>query len=118
MMGSFPVIFFVIFLARIMGELTVLKATQYIYEKSPKLRIRGSGFDALDLEIILEIGSPGQPYLTADKDFLISKDSTGLVLKLLGNRRYDLLIENLFCFCSIVCLLDGATCLGKLFLLP
>lgn len=93
-MGSFPVIFFVIFLARIMGEVTVMTATQYIYEISPKLRIRGSGFDAPNHEIILDIGSPGQPYLSVDKDFLISKDSDDLVLKLLGNRRYDLLFEN------------------------
>jgi hypothetical protein len=53
------------------------------------LRIRGSGFDANDHDILLDLGSAGQPSLVADKVFMISKDSNGdgLILKLLGNRR-------------------------------
>lgn len=89
MIGGLALAFFLVFLTRIFGEVTVLKATQYIYDKSPKLRIRGSGFDANDHDILLDIGSAGQPSLVVDKDFMITKDSDGdgLILKLLGNRR-------------------------------
>ncbi len=72
-----------------LSEVTVLKAVQVIYDKSPKLRIRGTGFDADDHDIVLELGASGQPALKVDKDFLISKDSDGdgIILKLLGNRK-------------------------------
>lgn len=71
------------------SEVTVLKSPQVIYDKSPKLRIRGSGFDANDHDITLDIGASGQPSLRADKDFLITKDADGdgIILKLLGNRK-------------------------------
>lgn len=100
MMGSFSAVFFVIFLARIMGEVTVLRTTQYIYDKSPKLRIRGSGFEVPDHDIILDIGSSGQPSLTVDKDYMITKDADGdgLILKLLGNRRYDFTLCTFYSF--------------------
>ena len=76
-------------IAAVFSEVTVLKTVQTIYDKSPKLRIRGSGFDADDHDIILELGASGQPSLKVDKDFLISKDNDGdgLILKLLGNRK-------------------------------
>lgn len=72
-----------------LAEVTVLKSVQVMYDKSPKLRIKGSGFDAEDHDMILEIGVTGQPKLRADKDYLVSKDADGegLILKLLGNRR-------------------------------
>ena len=71
------------------AEVTVLRTTQYIYDKSPKLRIRGSGFDANDHDILLELGVSGQDPLAVDKDFMITKDADGdgLILKLLGNRK-------------------------------
>ena len=73
----------------IIAEVTVLKTVQVIYDKSPKLRIRGSGFDAQDHDIKLDIGATGQPSLIADKDFMITKDADGdgIILKLLGNRK-------------------------------
>lgn len=76
-------------LSTVFSEVTVLKVVQTIYDKSPKLRIRGSGFDADDHDIILELGASGQPSLKVDKDYLISKDNDGdgLILKLLGNRK-------------------------------
>jgi hypothetical protein len=76
--------------AQVMAEVTVLRTTQYIYDKSPKLRIRGSGFDVDDHDIMLEISANGQTPLQVDKDFMISKDSDGdgLILKLLGNRKW------------------------------
>jgi hypothetical protein len=73
----------------LLAEVTVLKTVQVIYDKSPKLRIRGSGFDAQDHDISLELAATGQPSLVTDKDFMITKDADGdgIILKLLGNRR-------------------------------
>ena len=78
-----------LWLSCVLSEITVLKIAQTIYDKSPKLRIRGTGFDAEDHDILLELGATDQP-LKVDKDYLISKDGDGdgLILKLLGNRRY------------------------------
>jgi len=78
------------YLQVILAEVTVLKTVQVIYDKSPKLRIKGSGFDAQDHDIQLDIGAAGQPSLIADKDFLVTKDSDGegIILKLLGNRKW------------------------------
>lgn len=62
---------------------------QTVYDKSPKIRIRGSGFDAEDHNIVLTIGATGQDPLKVDKDFLISKDADGdgIILKLIGKRK-------------------------------
>jgi len=61
-----------------------------IYDKSPKLRIRGTGFDAEDHDIKLDLGVTGQDPLKPDKDYLITKDADGdgIILKLLGNRKW------------------------------
>ena len=86
-------IFFVVIALAIVAiavaEVTVLRTTQYIYDKSPKLRIRGSGFDAQDHDILLDLSANGDSPLVVDKDYMITKDSDGdgLILKLLGNRR-------------------------------
>lgn len=76
--------------AQVAAEVTVLRTAQYIYDKSPKLRIKGSGFDVDDHDIILELAANGQSNLQVDKDFMISKDGDGdgLILKLLGNRKW------------------------------
>lgn len=87
MRGSLVVAFFLSLLNAIVAEVTVLKAVQTIYDRSPKLRIRGSGFDADEHSIILEMSASGQPSLRVDKDFLITKDDDGLILKLLSARR-------------------------------
>ena len=73
--------------ALINAEVTVLKIVQTIYDRSPKLRIKGTGFDADDHDITLDISAPGQESLRADKDFLITKDDDGIILKLLSARR-------------------------------
>lgn len=75
-------------LSAAIAEVTVLKVVQTIYDRSPKLRIRGSGFDADEHSIILEMSASGQPSLRVDKDFLITKDDDGLILKLLSARRW------------------------------
>ena len=74
-------------LQTIVAEVTVLKVVQTIYDRSPKLRIRGSGFDADEHSINLELSASGQPSLRADKDYLITKDDDGIILKLLSARR-------------------------------
>jgi hypothetical protein len=76
----------------VVAEVTVLKVVQTIYDRSPKLRIRGSGFDADEHSIILELSASGQQSLRADKDYLITKDDDGIILKLLSARRYKLIV--------------------------
>mmetsp|Transcript_16378 Transcript_16378/g.15700 ORF Transcript_16378/g.15700 Transcript_16378/m.15700 type:complete len:936 (-) Transcript_16378:423-3230(-) len=71
-----------------LAEVTVLKVVQTIYDRSPKLRIRGSGFDEAEHNILLELSASGQPSLKIDKDFLITKDDDGIILKLLSARRW------------------------------
>ena len=71
----------------LLAEVTVLKVVQTIYDRSPKLRIRGSGFDADEHSILLELSASGQPSLKVDKDYLITKDDDGIILKLLSARR-------------------------------
>jgi len=72
----------------VQAEVTILPKVQTIYGRSPKLRIRGSGFDADEHSILLELSAPGQPSLRLDKDYLITKDDDGLILKLLGGRKW------------------------------
>lgn len=75
----------------LLAEVTIVRVVQTIYDQSPKLRIRGSGFDASDSDINIDLGVAGQNYLVRDRDFMISKDSDGdgIILKLLSNRRYS-----------------------------
>lgn len=75
----------------VVAEVTVLQGqVQTIYDRSPKLRIKGSGFDADDHDITLELSASGQPSLKVNKDFTITKDEQGegIILKLLSNRRW------------------------------
>jgi hypothetical protein len=71
------------------AEVIVFKSAQVIYDKSSKLCLKGSGFNANDHNVILELGAQNQPTLRVDKDYLITKDANGdgLILKLLGNRK-------------------------------
>ena len=60
MMKALCLIIALIFLVEfIVAEVTVLKVVQTIYDRSPKLRIRGSGFDADEHSIILDISAQG-----------------------------------------------------------
>ena len=85
----FALVTVVIISSVVLAEVTVLKQVQVIYDTSPKLRIRGSGFDAREHDTKILIGLIGQPSLIADKDFMIVKDTDGdgVILKLLGNRK-------------------------------
>jgi hypothetical protein len=71
------------------AEVTVLKQVQVIYDRSPKLRIRGSGFDVDEKELLIDIGANRSPSLVAGKDFALTvdEDGDGVVLKLLSNKR-------------------------------
>jgi hypothetical protein len=64
---------------------------QTIYDRSPKIRIRGTGtwFNAKEDDIFLRLSAMGEDSLKKDKDYIISKDDDGdgIVLKLLGQRR-------------------------------
>lgn len=77
-------------LALAAAEVTILKSVTYLYDRSPKLRIRGDGFESVsEHDIILDIGATGQPTLRMDKDYLLSKDpdGDGIILKLLSARK-------------------------------
>jgi hypothetical protein len=71
----------------VFADVTVSHAVQTIYDRSPKLRIKGSGFNADEHSIILDLAASGQASLRVDKDFLITRDDDGLILKLLSNKR-------------------------------
>ena len=90
----FLIVLILHFTAYCAAEITILKSAsvQIIYDRSPKLRIRGSGFDADERSIILNLSVNNQPSLKIDKDFLITKDDEGLTLQLLSNRRYNFII--------------------------
>ena len=70
-----------------LAEVTILKVVQTIYDISPKLRIKGSGFDADEHDILITLGSQNQPALKLGQDFSLTKDDDGLILKLLSVRR-------------------------------
>lgn len=73
-----------------LSEVTILAGVQVIYDESPKIKIKASGFDADDHDITLDIGSTGAS-LRGGKDYLIQKDDDGIILKLLTNRRWAIL---------------------------
>ena len=58
-----------------------------IYDTSPEIRIKGSGFDADGHDIILTLGAAGTHPLKVDKDFVITKDADGIILKLIGKKK-------------------------------
>jgi hypothetical protein len=89
----FPAVFFVLAfcLQYVVADVTILNTVQVIYDRSPKIRIRGSGFaDVAAEDISLDLGAANQPPLMVDTDYTITKDSDGdsLVLKLTPDRRF------------------------------
>ena len=86
------------------GEVSVTGAPQTIYDRSPKIRLKGSGFDAEDHDITLEISASGQPPLKVDKDFTLTKDDDGegVLLKLVAGRRYAFLLFLSYIWCEII----------------
>ena len=82
--------FFLVVLKIALAEITILKTVQTIYDRSPKLRIKGSGFDAEERDILITLSSNGQPPLKLGKDFMITKEDDGIILKLLSVRRLEI----------------------------
>jgi len=87
-MNIFQLFVVVLLLSACAAEVTILKAVQTLYDRSPKLRIKGAGFDVEDHDIILDISAQGEESLRVEKDFMINKDDDGLILKLLVNRKW------------------------------
>ena len=82
----------------VLADVTVLKYVTFLYDRSPKLRIRGSGFTASSNDTRVTIGTRGGASLVLNEDFTILKDegiTDGIVLKLMNNKRYES-YENLF----------------------
>ncbi len=69
------------------AEVTILQQVQTIYDRAPKLRIKGVGFDADEHDISIELAASGEESLRMDKDFILSKSDDGIVLKLLSARK-------------------------------
>ena len=72
----------------VVAEITILRVVQTIYDRAPKLRIKGSGFDVEASAISLGFASGGGSTLTPGKDFSLLKDDDGLILKIFANRRF------------------------------
>lgn len=66
---------------------TVLQSSQIYYDRSPKIRIKGSGFNVEDRNVYLDIAT-NIGTLTKNKDYMINMDGDGegVILKLLSNR--------------------------------
>jgi hypothetical protein len=71
----------------ILGEVTIVQQVQTIYDRAPKLRIKGVGFDVDEHDITLEMSASGEEPLRMDKDFILSKSDDGIILKRLSSRK-------------------------------
>ena len=69
------------------AEIKVTSKLAVIYDRTPKLYIAGTGFDADSHDIILELSATDELPLTK-KDFALEKNDNGLILKLFGARRF------------------------------
>ena len=76
------------FCSQLSAEVTIVTQVQTIYDRSPKLRIKGVGFDVDDHDIKLTLSSGSEEPLRIDKDFMLTKVEDGIVLKLLTSRRW------------------------------
>ena len=88
-MRSILFLYFLVLISHVLSEVTVVTKVQTLYDRSPKLRIKGTGFDAEEDDIFLDLSALGEDSLKKDKDYIIDKeeDGAGIVLKLLGKRR-------------------------------
>jgi hypothetical protein len=69
------------------SEVTIVQQVQKIYDRGPKLRIKGVGFDVDEHDITLELSASGEESLRRDKDYILSKLQDGIILKLLSSRK-------------------------------
>ena len=74
----------------IQAEVSILSKVQYLYDRSPKLRIRVSNIaDVNPNDITLSIGVKGQTPLISPQDITLDKDSDGegLIIQLAPNKK-------------------------------
>lgn len=76
-------------LSGLLAEVSVLRQVQHIYDTSPQVRIRGSGFDAGEKKIKLVLGVRGLSPLLTGKDYQVNLDQNGdgLILILLPDKK-------------------------------
>ena len=68
------------------AEVTILKNVQTLYDRSPKLRIRGSGFDPVD-DLLLSVSSTNSHALIQGTDFKITNATdSGITLRLMDEK--------------------------------
>ena len=75
---------------RIRAEVSILSKVQYLYDRSPKLRIRVSNTADVDTkDITLSIGMKSQTPLVSPQDITLDKDSDGegLIIQLAPNKK-------------------------------
>ena len=75
---------------RIRAEVSILSKVQYLYDRSPKLRIRVSNIADVDTkDITLSIGMKSQTPLVSPQDITLDKDSDGegLIIQLAPNKK-------------------------------
>jgi hypothetical protein len=96
-MAAVSVVIGVFLVLQAFVEITLPQFVQTIYDRTPKLRIRGAGFDADEHDISIDISANGEEPLRMDKDFVLSKseDNDGIVLKLLFSRKLKFKIYSL-----------------------
>jgi hypothetical protein len=71
--------------------ISIFRQTQIIYDRTPKIRLFGTGLEKIDVQdISIEVGALGFEPLIAGSDFTILKDNDGdrLFLMLKPYRRY------------------------------
>jgi heme exporter protein D len=80
---------FVLTVASVSAKVTVFEAVETIYDQAREIRINGTGFEADEHNILLDIGPHRKAYLVTGKDFQVKKadDGLGLSLKLLEGRK-------------------------------
>jgi hypothetical protein len=88
MLSSWIALVSVLAVGFVSAEVTILTQVQTIYDRAPKLRIKGQGFDADEHDITIELSANGEDPLRMDKDFILSKSDEGIVLKLLTSRKW------------------------------
>jgi hypothetical protein len=83
-----PIYFLLLFLPLRTSEVVIgEKQVQAIFDMSPKLHIKGFGFDAREPDITIEMSAQGAEPLRKGIDFLLSKDRDGLVLTLVDQKK-------------------------------
>lgn len=71
----------------VLGSVIVLRSTNGLYDRAPKLLIRGAGFPTDPNDIFLEISISGSPSLVRNVDYTLTTSEDGLILDLQSDAR-------------------------------